>query len=1085
MDDTEHIHWVRNISRQEFKKMLPPLSDRSSSCKLLVAIIEEGRLDLMEILLRHGVDPNWRDFIETNILSVLIICESISPDIKISMMIMLLANKANPDTALIMGRKHTPLVMVINTIKDDDTCTEMIRVLLNNGADPNKIDETKGFTPLTSAIHRSSGNNIDIIRLLLGAGADPNKPDKWGYMPITYVLTTSIMKDSMRIDAIRLLSEFGGGVERSTLVNVIMTPVLGNQARSEILRILLEAVSRPDFELLINTIHSPIIKYDRTGVIDVLVSHIIKTCDKDIGCLVRLYNIPGIKDRVKDVLQSSNIPIADRFARSPVSSTSSILERSQVFILRLPEGDIKESKTEYKLDHILEGLFMKRHQKRSKLLRNVIVIYDIDSHTLHVFYRENASIDHLKIQNVMLPNMFTKEIYPTLVDDFKILHLNPDLPDILKILQKETTSRITPPSLHIPDEIVARSVASDRGSITAGRVVQNMMKNLKDPVTIVIGTFAIIIYLIIIWTKGKEGSHAKKARRAARSQLVEKPLKDVRKDARDTKKTRIQDWKRRERQQNKEEGAASISYTFAIPPSLSISQQKKKLLLSNRSKIVLEEAFRRISIQFESLETYIQELNEEQLKTLVNEMMNPKRSTLLQGRLIIPSYNDMRIRLDDILKETLPLIDLIPSQEKMFIVKSLLDPAMGYIRTMMDTVQKKNWNKRLVEDILRKIYGPEQIHKIKKYILHHATSDRDGDQARRQQFSTSMVQRTKHLVAPSKDPHQQLTVGSRRTVAPGGGASQSKSDSWQQRQRPPQAVASRTLKITSWNIQYEPSQQGQIQDYNEAIFEQLRGFITSSIVTFDIICIQEFPAILKERVQDEILSESSFFMSTQKEIQDATTRKRTITVIIYNSVQFEMIPLTEIAPIVGRQHTRDGGAAAGGGSLTLLAAIQSDPKIRGHQVQGALKNLQYIFLRDKKDEDVVYMISNVHFISQSSDQQKINQNRKNVAFIRRRFNAYLNFYGLQNGKAKRDKLKAMNLIIGDFNMSTTNVKYVLPKDNVLQLIPGPETTLRDRPFIDHALIEKTPNIQIEDMGFSEIPSEDSDHPRLDISISYR
>ncbi len=57
--------------------------------------------------------------------------------------------------------------------------------LLNEGVDPDIIDNENEFSPLHYAV---GWNNIDIVELLLKKGADPNKQDIYGNVPLMYCI---------------------------------------------------------------------------------------------------------------------------------------------------------------------------------------------------------------------------------------------------------------------------------------------------------------------------------------------------------------------------------------------------------------------------------------------------------------------------------------------------------------------------------------------------------------------------------------------------------------------------------------------------------------------------------------------------------------------------------------------------------------------------------------------------------------------------------------------------------------------------------------------------------------------------------
>lgn len=61
----------------------------------------------------------------------------------------------------------------------------MVRILLENGANPNQCD-CIGNTPLHLAAVTSK---ISVVTLLLGAGTDVHQSDKYGYNPLQLALT--------------------------------------------------------------------------------------------------------------------------------------------------------------------------------------------------------------------------------------------------------------------------------------------------------------------------------------------------------------------------------------------------------------------------------------------------------------------------------------------------------------------------------------------------------------------------------------------------------------------------------------------------------------------------------------------------------------------------------------------------------------------------------------------------------------------------------------------------------------------------------------------------------------------------------
>ena len=71
--------------------------------------------------------------------------------------------------------------------------TEMVRLLLDKGADPN-VRKANGSTPLKRAAEASGDAGLEVARLLLEAGADVNSQEESGAAPLHFACMFSNVK---------------------------------------------------------------------------------------------------------------------------------------------------------------------------------------------------------------------------------------------------------------------------------------------------------------------------------------------------------------------------------------------------------------------------------------------------------------------------------------------------------------------------------------------------------------------------------------------------------------------------------------------------------------------------------------------------------------------------------------------------------------------------------------------------------------------------------------------------------------------------------------------------------------------------
>jgi ankyrin repeat protein len=91
---------------------------------------------------------------------------------------LLLAAGADIDTIAKRGPKVEATTALLLALQKDES--EMVRFLIERGADVNRIDEN-GLTPLVAAADKG---NSDIFTILLAEGADPRIPDRKGRTPL-------------------------------------------------------------------------------------------------------------------------------------------------------------------------------------------------------------------------------------------------------------------------------------------------------------------------------------------------------------------------------------------------------------------------------------------------------------------------------------------------------------------------------------------------------------------------------------------------------------------------------------------------------------------------------------------------------------------------------------------------------------------------------------------------------------------------------------------------------------------------------------------------------------------------------------
>ena len=100
----------------------------------------------------------------------------------------------------------TPLIEALSTWSQ---MNDVVKILLNAGADPNQADNW-GYSPLHFA---AAYGNTYAIKLLLDQGANPNQVNSWGKTALTHALDWIIDREPYNVtrDVIKMLMD--GGIQ--------------------------------------------------------------------------------------------------------------------------------------------------------------------------------------------------------------------------------------------------------------------------------------------------------------------------------------------------------------------------------------------------------------------------------------------------------------------------------------------------------------------------------------------------------------------------------------------------------------------------------------------------------------------------------------------------------------------------------------------------------------------------------------------------------------------------------------------------------------------------------------------------------
>ena len=142
-----------------------------------------------------------------------------------------------PKRSLAWREHDTPLLWASwNGHKD------VVQLLLDKGADPNRADRVSGVTPLNEA---SDNGHKDVIQLLLDRGGDPNRADGIGWTPL-YRATKNGHNDVVQLLLDRGTDPNMVNNNGETPLFLASIPLSGSKGRKDVVQLLLDRGADPN-----------------------------------------------------------------------------------------------------------------------------------------------------------------------------------------------------------------------------------------------------------------------------------------------------------------------------------------------------------------------------------------------------------------------------------------------------------------------------------------------------------------------------------------------------------------------------------------------------------------------------------------------------------------------------------------------------------------------------------------------------------------------------------------------------------------------------------------------------------------------
>ena len=178
--DTRHAEerkaWLARAVMRGDVQLVASLLEQgfSPDASVLCCAAAHGQAEILKLLMQAGVDVNASDGMDTSLH-----CAALMGRTEVAKMLVANGADVNAKTA----RGHTPLLFAVQA--NDQ---ELVRHLLSHGAQV-QLMNADGDTILTGPLNPIWDDKVtpEILRILIQAGADPNEPDRSGRRPLHYV----------------------------------------------------------------------------------------------------------------------------------------------------------------------------------------------------------------------------------------------------------------------------------------------------------------------------------------------------------------------------------------------------------------------------------------------------------------------------------------------------------------------------------------------------------------------------------------------------------------------------------------------------------------------------------------------------------------------------------------------------------------------------------------------------------------------------------------------------------------------------------------------------------------------------------